>query len=127
MKHVRFRLALHLDGVCIQKLGGAAKQINSVAAQLVAHDTGFPLHHLRDPGGQIADRNAILYDVVASVERAMAKSSEAKNCFTQGLAANGSPMHANSPDHVVSIPYRHSFAEFRYRHRALLTCALASH
>src|ERR1700730_479592 len=103
MKHVRFRLGLHLDGVCIQKLSSAAKQINSVAAQLVTHDTGFPLHHLRDPGSQIAHRSAILDDVGVCVERAMSKASEMKNCFTQSLAGNGPPMDATSPDHIVSI------------------------
>jgi len=121
VKHVRFGRALHFDGVGIQELGGAAKQVDPVAAQLVAHDAGFAFYHLGDAGGQIANGDAILNDVVVSVKRAMAESGEVKNGFAQGLAGNGAAMDANAADHVVSIHHGHALAEFRGGDSAFLT------
>ena len=51
VEHVRFRRALHFDGVRVQELGGAAEQVDPVAPQLVAHDAGFAFHDLRNARG----------------------------------------------------------------------------
>ena len=120
VKHVRFGRALHFDGVGVQELGGAAKQVDPVAAQLVAHDAGFAFHYLRDASGQIANRYAILDHVIVSVKRAMAESGEVKNGFAQSLAGNGAAVDANAADHVVSIDHGHALAELRCGDRAFL-------
>jgi hypothetical protein len=126
VKQVRFGRALHFDRVGVQELRGAAKQVDPVAAQLVANDAGFAFHDLRHAGGQIANGDAVLDDVIVSVKRAMAESGEVKNGFAQGLAGDGAAVDANAADHVVSIHHGHALAELRGGDSAFLTRGPAS-
>ena len=120
VKHVRFGRALHFDRIGIEELGGAAKQVDPIAAQLVAHDAGFPFDDLRNAGGQIANGDAILDDVIVPVKRAMAESGQVKNGFAQGLAGNGATVNTDPADHVVSIDHGHALAELRGGNGAFL-------
>ena len=120
VEQMSFRLALHLDRRGVEELRGAAQQLDSIAAELIADDSGFALDDLRDPVGQIPHRDAIFYDVIGAIERAVAKAGQMKDGLAQRLARNGTAVDANAADHVIAVDHGHALAELRRGDRGFL-------
>jgi len=71
--------------------------------KLVADDSGFALDDLHHASGEIANGNPVLYDVIASIKRAVTESCEVENRFAQSLAGNRASVDTNAADHIISV------------------------
>ncbi len=127
LKHMRFGGALHFNGGGVQKLCGAAKQVDPVAAQLVTHDPGFTFHHLRDASREILNGNAVLDHIIVAVKGAMSESGEVKNGFAQSFTRNGAAVDAERrPTMSLRSTMATRLPSFAAAIASFLTCGPAS-
>src|ERR1700681_3640796 len=102
-QQLRSFLRLHLNGVRINKGRIAFEGRDVVAAKLGLDDFNLSSHDRLGAKTQIRHGNAVLQNIAASIKAALPEAAEVENRFAQGLAGDGSGMHANPADSALAV------------------------